>query len=182
MTAGLPLGLLAVVLALPAPAAAEGSLRRAPLVAIITPSTWTDGAQATITLEPSAGVVKPEVADVYVIRVPPGLVVRRYLAPTNTWSSPLVVPYRRGVSLPSTLVVSWHENGPLGWSTIVIAFVQPGTEPHQRASWVWRPLILKVRSQVAPSTAWPAVFYLAPLALASIAAIIMVIFAGHRTT
>ncbi len=175
--------LLAAVVALPGQArAAETWLREAPLVPTVAPSTWTDGGEAAITLTPSGDVVAPQVADVYLIRVPPGLVVRRYLAPTNSWSSRTVLAYRHGVALPSTLRASWREDGPLGWSTVVIAFVRPGADSPQRANWIWRPLIFKVRSRVAPSAAWPtALPYLAPLALATAAAVALVIWPRAST-
>jgi hypothetical protein len=162
--------------------AVETRLGDAPLVASVAPSTWTDGEDAAITLTPSSRPVTPEVADVYLIRVPPGLIVRGYLAPTGSWSWRAALAYQRGVALPATLRASWREEGPLGWSTVVIAFVRPGADPRHRANWIWRPLILKVRSRVAPSAAWPtALPYLTPLALATAAAVALVIWSRAPT-
>ncbi|MBI3826703.1 MAG: hypothetical protein HY294_11950 [Candidatus Rokubacteria bacterium] len=160
--------------------AADRPLGPAPFVVTVSPGTWTEGAPVAIALEPQAGRLSRERADVYLIRVPPGLVVRRYLAPTNTWAVRIPVAYGRDVALPSALHASWREEGPLGWSTILIIFVPPGADPHQRANWLWRPIIVKSLSRVTPTAAWPAgLTLLAPLGLASAVAVGLVVRAGR---
>jgi hypothetical protein len=130
--------------------AADAAPRPAPVTVTVTPATWTEGEPASLALAPSPASAAPELGDVYVVRVPPGLVVRRYLTPADVWGR-TPVPYQRGVALPSTIRAAWTEEGPLGWSFVIVSFVRPGADPRQRANWLWRPVILTVRSRGAPS-------------------------------
>ena len=113
--------LLALALA-PRSEAAGGSLPAAPFTVEVSATTIEVGGPASVSVGALAGqasVAGP--VDVYVVRLPGGPPVPRYLTTTGTWSTqPL--PFGAG-ALPSRatpLVATWREDGPPGWVTLLV--------------------------------------------------------------
>lgn len=150
--------LLLLTLGLPVRSeAAGGSLPPAPFTVAVSASTIEVGAPASVRVGALAGqapVAGP--VDVYVVRLPGGPPVPRYLTPTGTWSTQ-PVPFGAG-ALPSRsapLVATWREDGPPGWITLLVLFVSPGAEPVHRPAWVFQPVLTRIRIATAPAPLWP---------------------------
>jgi hypothetical protein len=171
--------LLAAVLgALPGIAVADTGLARAPFSVQLTPSVLQEGAEASLRIEAREGMpADGTLFDIYVARIPSGPPLFRYLWPTGAWSqSP--APYQQNVFLPrfTPLSAGWREEGPAGWISVLVIFPHTGADPNDRASWVYQPVMRRVRIRAASQEGWrDAAWRLGPLAVAALVACALVL-------
>lgn len=169
--------LAAVLAALPGIAVADTGLPRAPFSVQLTPSVLQAGAEASLRIEAREGLpADGTLFDVYLVRIPSGPPLFRYLWPTGAWSQ-TPAPYQRNVFLPrfTPLSAGWREEGPAGWISVLVVFPHSGADPNDRVSWVYQPVMRRVRIRAASQESWRGTAQrLGPLAVAALVACALV--------
>lgn len=154
--AALALALLAA-LVLGAPGQAIAALPPAPFEVDVVPGALVVGAPGAVRLVPRpADGTAATAVDVYVVRLPGGPPVPRYLDRAGGWSARMA-PYATEVvaSGGAPVDAAWREAGPAGWITVLVLFLRPGAEPSHRPAWVYAPVLTRVRVRDRPGPRWP---------------------------
>lgn len=165
--------LAALAAAAPGSASGDTALPGAPLTMRV--SALAAGREASIRLEPAGAEPGAGSFDLYLVRIPSGPPILRFLSPAGTWST-TPMPYRRDVqSGPAApITAEWREEGPPGFVTVVAVLVRPGASPGDRLAWRSQPLMTRCR--VGADGGWTgAVGALAPLGLATLLGLTLVI-------
>ena len=166
--------LVAMLVARPERAVADG-LPSAPLV--IQSVTLAAGSQGRILLEPRARASVAEPFDLYLVRIPSGPPVLRYLGPDGRWSE-VVTPYRRSVGpgVLSALTATWAEDGPPGSLSLLAVFTRPGLVPSNRQAWPYQPELRRAWVDADHGAGNGAAKVLGPLAGVTLVALALVLF------
>lgn len=142
---------LALVLAAAVPSAAA-DLAPAPFAIKVSPSVPREDGRATVRIDARDAGGPPgtnPIFDIYVVRVPSGPPFFKYLEPSGHWTQ-TPAAYQRNAFLPRFVPLSaeWREEGPTGWMSLLLVFPRAGGDPSDRATWVFQPVLKRIR--IAP--------------------------------